>query len=89
MMEWPAYKCYKVVRAIKITEIFRHENGSATVKGGVYMFETWGDWMMKHKPEVGGYLVQYSDEYFSYSPAEPFESGYTLIQVEEPATEIV
>lgn len=89
MMEWPAYKCHKVVRAMKIDGIVYHDSGSATIKGGPYMFEVSVDFYAKHKPEVGGYLVQYSDEYFSYSPAEPFESGYTLIQVEEPATEIV
>lgn len=33
----------------------------------------------KHKPEVGGYFVQYADGYQSYSPAKAFEEGYTRI----------
>lgn len=33
----------------------------------------------KHKPEAGGYYVQYEDGYKSYSPAEPFEAGYSRI----------
>jgi hypothetical protein len=33
----------------------------------------------KHKPEVGGYFVQYADGYKSFSPAAAFEEGYTLI----------
>lgn len=37
------------------------------------------EWMNKHKPVVGGYLVLYDDGYCSFSPAEAFESGYTRI----------
>jgi hypothetical protein len=33
----------------------------------------------KHKPQVGGYFVQYADGYKSFSPAQVFEEGYTLI----------
>ena len=33
----------------------------------------------KHNPETGGYLVMYDDGYMSYSPAEPFEKGYSLL----------
>lgn len=37
------------------------------------------EWMTKHNPVVGGYLVLYDDGYCSFSPAEAFESGYTRI----------
>lgn len=37
------------------------------------------DWYRKHKPSAGGYYVVYEDGYSSYSPAEAFESGYTLV----------
>ena len=36
-------------------------------------------YVTKHKPKVGGYLVRYEDGYLSWTPAEPFESGYTLV----------
>lgn len=36
-------------------------------------------YVRKHNPKVGGYWVQYEDGYESFSPAEAFESGYTLI----------
>jgi hypothetical protein len=36
-------------------------------------------YMDKHKPEVGGYFVQYDDGYKSFSPAKAFEEGYTRI----------
>lgn len=35
-------------------------------------------WYRKHNPQTGGYYVVYEDGYTSYSPAEAFESGYTL-----------
>jgi len=37
------------------------------------------DYIAKHKPHSGGYYVLYEDGYASFSPAEAFESGYTLI----------
>ena len=33
--------------------------------------------MAKH--EAGGYYVRYPDGYESWSPAEAFEEGYTLV----------
>jgi bacterioferritin-associated ferredoxin len=33
----------------------------------------------KHKPQVGGYIVIYDDGYTSFSPAKAFEEGYTRI----------
>lgn len=37
------------------------------------------EWLSKHAPEAGGYLVFYEDGYRSYSPAKAFEDGYTRI----------
>lgn len=37
------------------------------------------EFMTKHRPLVGGYLVFYKDGYRSFSPAEAFEDGYTRI----------
>lgn len=73
------YQCHKRVSAAKITNIIRYanrdvlefENGGATVSTM---------WSNKHQPKIGGYYVQYDDGYDSYSPAEAFESGYTLIE---------
>lgn len=36
-------------------------------------------YMQKHKPRLGGYFVVYDDGYTSFSPAEAFEAGYTLL----------
>ncbi len=37
-------------------------------------------YMDRYDPKVGGYFVVYSDGYQSFSPAEAFEEGYTLVQ---------
>lgn len=42
--------------------------------------EVGAEFIEKHKPHAGGYLVIYADGYRSFSPAEAFESGYSLIQ---------
>jgi hypothetical protein len=42
-------------------------------------FEVTAAYVRKHGPEVGGYYVVYEDGYKSYSPAEAFEGGYSLI----------
>lgn len=81
-VELPKYKCHKVVRAAKITEIESHESdgtGSHTMifgEIGARKFLT-DEWKDRFKPEVGGYFVQYEDGYTSFSPAEAFESGYS------------
>jgi len=75
------YRCHKVVSAAKITNI-DNEISSLTLEGthGWIMDRLW---FAKHQPEVGGYFVRYEDGYRSYSPAEAFEAGYTLIEGEE------
>ena len=37
------------------------------------------DYFRKHRPKAGGYYVVFQDGYKSFSPAEAFEDGYTLI----------
>jgi hypothetical protein len=75
------YKCHKVVEAMKIAQIKLDECGSGSLSDGNGE-EYWCEpiWMEMHKPEVGGYYVQYADNYRSYSPAKAFEEGYTLLR---------
>lgn len=75
------YTCHKKVKAFKIKNI------DASVPGTEYFLENDGVWVpvslgwySKHQPKIGGYYVVYEDGYTSYSPAEAFESGYTLTQ---------
>jgi hypothetical protein len=78
--EMPEYICHKVVKADQITQIIFHEGGDASIflkntSGAYHLPKTFID---RHHPVVGSYIVYYEDGYFSVSPAEPFEKGYSL-----------
>jgi hypothetical protein len=83
-MDAPAYQCHKQVRALKIKDISAGAVDVIITPEGDYGFiVVQGDWVAKHKPEVGGYYVIYEDGYKSFSPAAAFESGYTLVADEK------
>jgi hypothetical protein len=72
------FKSHKVVEAAKITDIrysvLDDKYDIAHIHGCQHVDH---DWVLKHKPDVGGYIVVYPDGYTSYSPAAAFEEGYT------------
>lgn len=72
------YKSHKLVRASKVLEV-RCADGF-----GLRMLLESGDIVDftqdKTAPNpVGGYYIQYEDGYTSWSPAEAFEKGHTLV----------
>jgi len=83
------YRCHKIVKAGKIKDfpliiqtvgVGELINYSQTIEVLPHEFiEVPAGWMAEHKPEIGGYIVEYEDGYISYSPAKAFEEGYTLI----------
>ncbi len=81
----PRYKCHKEVHALKIKAIdWDSTMLFATITPedeGFAAFQVDNHYMDKHDPQVGGYYVVYpgSDAYKSYSPAQAFEDGYTLL----------
>lgn len=91
--EMPRYKCHKEVWALKIAAIAHKKNPDVTGQSasasygavieptefGYAPFEVSAEYVIKHRPEAGGYYVVYADGYKSYSPAAAFESGYTAI----------
>lgn len=80
--QMPAYKSHKVVRAAKITAFRQNGNPNMPdlVLGEIDGITTLlPEWHAKHKPQVGGYLVEYEDGYKSFSPAKAFEDGHTMI----------
>lgn len=83
MKQMPQYQAHKKVWAVKIKEIaFNETDGTATVvpeDAGFAPFEVSAEYCQKHKPQTGGYFVQYEDGYKSWSPAKAFEEGYTKI----------
>src|SRR6188508_1055995 len=83
----PLYKSHKVVQAAKIESIETAEDGIVDDDSFVSVGTRYGSFDLK-KPhtgaiEIGGYIVVYEDGYSSYSPAKPFEEGYTAALSEE------
>jgi hypothetical protein len=89
----PLYQCHKIVGAVKIGQIDHKPNpdltgrSAASSYGAVITpeiyplipFEVSPTYILRHKPEVGGYYIRYEDGYESFSPAKAFEDGYSLI----------
>lgn len=80
----PLYQCKKKVRALKIAEVTPCDGyGGAEIvpeNNDYSPFNVDAEYMIKHNPKVGGYYVLYKDGYKSFSPEEPFEDGYSLIE---------
>jgi hypothetical protein len=85
--EMPRYQCHKKVWALKIKEVEttdRTKDGKyncyLAFEDGRYASIAIGqEYHEKHAPKAGGYLVVYEDGYRSFSPADAFEAGYSLI----------
>lgn len=91
--ELPRYQSHKHVWALKIKAIVHNPNPDRTGRScassyGAMIypekqeyppFEVSAEYVNKHRPQPGGYYVQYADGYLSYSPAQAFEGGYTLL----------
>lgn len=85
--EMPRYRSHKEVWALKIREVIHNSvlDGSSLIvpaDEGYAEFRVDAAYVNKHNPQAGGYYVVYEDGYQSFSPAEPFESGYTRIGCE-------
>jgi hypothetical protein len=80
-IEMPRYKCHKEVYALKIESIGYPKDGATLtpVDQRYAPISVDEDYTTKHNPQAGGYYVVYADGYESFSPAEAFESGYTLV----------
>lgn len=79
------YQCHKKVQAGKVVRAWdSHPFYWARLEDGqdkIISYRTLE--MIKEDEAKGhdiGYLVVYEDGYTSYSPTEPFESGYTLVE---------
>lgn len=79
------YQCHKIVQAAKIIGIVANTKESIIAKcddGQDYVLPV-ARINIADILEPGksfGYVVRYEDGYTSWSPAEPFETGYTLIE---------
>lgn len=89
--QMPKYKCHKEVWALKIKSISFDdiEEKSISVneeiatitpeEEGYAPFRVSFGYCNKHNPQKGGYYVVYKDGYQSFSPADVFEEGYSLV----------
>lgn len=75
------FVCHKTVQAFKIHQQVALANGNVKLidETGELEVVVDGAYVDKHKPQAGGYFVQYHDGYRSWSPAEAFEDGYTAV----------
>lgn len=81
-IEMPRYKCHKEVWALKIKEVRLHKTGNVELLFDDCKYAPTFEppsFNEKHHPVPGGYLVVYKDGYRSFSPADAFEDGYTLV----------
>ena len=78
------YKCHKVVEAaLVVATDYDHEAHHVVAvcdDGGSYPAPNG----LSIDKLVGGYLVSYKDGYFSWSPKEAFEEGYTEVVEPKP-----
>lgn len=93
LIELPLYQSHKRVHAVKIKAIDHKPNPDLTgltgatsygavitpEEAGIDPFEVSAEYVSKHTPRPGGYYVVYDDGYSSFSPADAFEGGYTLL----------
>lgn len=87
-MEMPKYRSHKEVWALKIARLQHTGSPDQEADGSLIMTPEdarfapillSAEYVAKHRPKVGGYYVVYDGGYESWSPAEAFETGYTLI----------
>lgn len=83
MEQLPLYQCHKKVRAAKIAAV---DEDRLILEGLFGVVRVGTDYRARHRPLAGGYYVIYADSYESYSPAEAFESGYSLIDESTAST---
>lgn len=76
----PLYQCHKQVRACKIAAVANGPHGWEVIPADQSLdaIKVTLNYVEKHQPRPGGYLVVYRDGYMSYSPGREFEDGYTL-----------
>ena len=87
----PAFISHKRVWALKIAKVHVDEDGQGIAlafEGGHFGLRALTTSQLEHKPipEAGMYFVQYEGGYFSFSPADAFEKGYTPAE-QEPVIE--
>lgn len=78
----PRFECHKVVNAGAIRDIKVVQNEARIVMDNSLSLPVSPEFMKKHEPKIGNYLVIYKDGYVSVSPEEAFNDGYSIVDPE-------
>jgi len=84
MMAIPKWKSHKVVEAARVTGVLDEPLRWVLLTGDSVPVSVELELRARRNP-IGGYYVRYPDGYESWSPAEAFEDGYSLIEGEHGA----
>lgn len=81
LQDLPRYKCHKIVKSSKIVDMNQMPSGGAVIQleDKEEPVTLMADFVFRHKPEVGMFIVVYEDDYVSVSPARAMELGYTRL----------
>lgn len=86
MSQLTKWRCHKIVRAGKITQLPMKDIptgswsvGIEDVNGATVPVEMPPDAFLRGLPMMGDYIIVYEDDYKSWSPAKAFEEGYTKV----------
>jgi hypothetical protein len=91
----PEYQSHKIVRALKILAIVFHGDATLIHPENPLFGPFWAaaGYVDKFRPRPGdptddfGYFVVYDDGHESWSPSQPFEEGYVLLEESRRANE--
>ena len=83
----PSFIPHKRVWALKIAKVHVDDDGQGIalqLEGSHFGLRAFTSSQLEHKPipEAGMYFVQYEGGYFSFSPADAFEKGYSPAESE-------
>lgn len=76
----PMYQSHKQVRALRIADYILLDRILIFVDKRYPAIQIDEKMVARYEPKPGDYYVVYPDGYAAISPAEAFESGYTLLQ---------
>lgn len=79
--ELPSYQCHDQVSALQIGHIVPTPRGVLLgfVDQGYAPHEVTEDWVNKHAPQPGGYLIVFTDGRQSYAPQATFEDAFAPV----------
>jgi hypothetical protein len=79
-VELPRYRCHQEVWALNIEEVRSNPAGTRMIAPADRRFTPFvvsAQFVARHSPRAGGYILWYADGNMSFVPAPVFEKGYS------------